>query len=51
MHVVKGGSKKVSARKKRRNLDRDGEKAVKTVMGNLLRDAYQKKLNRILSKK
>ena len=39
MHVVKGGSKKVSARKKRRNLDRDGEKAVKTVMGNLLRDA------------
>lgn len=39
MRVIKGGSKKVSARKKRREMDANAEKAVKHVMGNLLRDA------------
>lgn len=39
MRVVKGGSKKVSARNRRKQIDANGEKAVKHVMGNLLRDA------------
>lgn len=39
MRVVKGGSKKVSQRKKRKEMDANGERAVMHVMGNLLRDA------------
>jgi hypothetical protein len=53
MRVVKGGSKKVSARNKRKNFDNDKAKAVQHVMGNLLRDAKKmegKVVNDILVK-
>ena len=51
MRVVKGGSKKVSKRNKRKEMDANGERAVMHVMGNLLRDAKKmesKVVNQIL---
>jgi len=52
MRVVKGGTKKVSARNKRKKMDSDKEKAVQHVMGNLLKDAQRmesKVVNKILT--
>lgn len=46
MHVVrKGGTKKVSERNKRKEMEETKEKAVHHVMGNLLRDAKKMESN------